>query len=64
MIVIQTVLALLIRSLRRVINTAIGWATVMLFGRRAGVSESGGVGTVDQAAGNCPRTFWTGDVGE
>jgi hypothetical protein len=33
MIVIQAVLALLIRSLGRVFNMAFGWATVMLFGR-------------------------------
>jgi hypothetical protein len=33
MIVIQTVLALLIRSLGRVFNMAFGWATIMLFGR-------------------------------
>ena len=33
MIVFQTVLALLIHSLGRVFNMALGWATVMLFGR-------------------------------
>jgi len=33
MIIIQTLLALLIRSLGRVFNMAFGWATVMLFGR-------------------------------
>ena len=33
MIIVQTVLALLIRSLGRVFNMAFGWATIMLFGR-------------------------------